>query len=86
MVLKKSIYGENIWKKKAGRPKLRWLDCTDKVWIRWASRYEGRKKKTDLYGLWIWRRRWLNYKGRTPMKKKTKRIILRRNFPPFPTL
>jgi hypothetical protein len=37
--------------RKAGRPKLRWLDCIENDLKSMVSRDGGRKQKTDLYVL-----------------------------------
>jgi hypothetical protein len=42
--VKKVLLGKPTRIRKTGRPKLRWLYCTDKVWNRWVST-DGRRRK-----------------------------------------
>jgi hypothetical protein len=45
---KKVFLGKPARIRKAGRPRLRWLDCTDNVRNRWMSR-NGRRKQKNSY-------------------------------------
>jgi hypothetical protein len=54
---------------KAGRPKLRWLDCTENGLKSTGVKNGGSKLKTDPYGLSLWRRHWLHCKDRVPKEE-----------------
>jgi hypothetical protein len=47
--VKKMLLGKPDRRRKAGRPKYRWLDCIENNL--WVSRDGGRKLKTDLHGI-----------------------------------
>jgi hypothetical protein len=60
-------------RRKAERPKLRWLDCIANNLKSMVSRDGGIKEKTESCGLSFLRRQWLNCKERMSMKKKKKK-------------
>jgi hypothetical protein len=49
--VKKVFLGKSDGRRKSGRPKLRWLDCTEYDLKSMFVKRRGRKQKTDPYGL-----------------------------------
>jgi hypothetical protein len=47
----KVVLGKTHGRRKAGRPKFRWLDCIENDLKLMVAKYGGRKQKTDPYGL-----------------------------------
>jgi len=69
-IVKKGFLGETDGRRKAGKPKLRWLDCPENVRNRWASGDGKRKQKASLYRLSCRSRRWINFKDHMSVKKE----------------
>ena len=52
--------GNSDRRRKAGRPKLRWLGCIENDLNQWVSRDGERRQKTGPHGLLFRRKHWLN--------------------------